>query len=926
MNLGICRYQCSKFPGWGRAMFLLLGWVVATACAEDITYEFINYPELQNISGFPFPVKITGTITTDGSLGAIQSTNIKSWKLDLRAPDGRLIQRYEQAVTPTWFTVSPSPGIWGFGNVYASEFKLEMSAENGLFGLFLELKEVEFPSMGTRVGNIDAYALISERSNASNRLTSLLYASDRTWFRAKPINENSRVAIAGRVISDPFDGPTINTNRWSFTNGITAENAGFIQTNGALNFTWSKRLESVKWNTTLSTSSDWSVLARVSLNVLPGFLPGGPAGLWNSTPRQLAALLGAAAPTNSGDLPGAFLTGAALEFRLDWRDLSGIVDDQKYLFVVSAFDTQIRRDQEFEFQPQAWLVLSYDSQRRTLRPMVAPVTGEDPPPFSSFVEAYPPVTNITESSLDIYLPMLNGDSGQSNTLQDYATGEILDFRILPVAVPEPPVISSPATASGAVNGSFSYQITASEYPTSFSATGLPDGLSLNEKTGLISGTPTSASTSTVTVRATNEGGTGEKTVTITIRPVPVFAGPNYFRATIGRAFNHQLLINDSLSVRATNLPPGITLSTSGVLSGTPTTAGIFRPVLTATNTNGASTFQPNFVVQAASPTLPFTDPLATNTPGRYLKISGGTADLTFEAGRLNYSAPANPNGAGDANRVFFSPNVQLPLDSSWEVSVDVGLPRDREAIDNAVGLALIPDQGTEDLSGLPANWISMELGQDFQSSQPFGGETSSSNLSFNFVYNANPNSYPWDSFNSKGVYGWSSEFLQPGTALFFNDALPWEYFRDQVCCDLYLDDQILCPAIFCNAARVGTLVGVALTNTADGPGFFPNGPYRTINHGGIIVASGKLQPGRFNLYTFFNFPAWLPVVRRGRYFGPLKSLLPRSPRSDCVTVQFQKPLYQILTAPRLLLGRIGRAFKRTRSIQPWRIPWVKSFR
>ena len=157
----------------------------------------------------------------------------------------------------------------------------------------------------------------------------------------------------------------------------------------------------------------------------------------------------------------------------------------------------------------------------------------------------------------------------------------------------------------------------------------------------------------------------------------------------------------------------------------------------------------------------------------------------------------------------------------------MGLPRDRDAIDNAVGLALIPDQGTEDLSGLPANWISMELGQDFQSSQPFGGETSSENQGFDFVYNSNPNSYPWDSFDSQGIYGWKSDYFQPGAALFFNDTLPWGRFWDMVLTSIYLDDQILNPAIFCNAARVGTLVGVALTNTTDGPGYFSNGPYIT---------------------------------------------------------------------------------------------------
>ena len=79
-----------------------------------------------------------------------------------------------------------------------------------------------------------------------------------------------------------------------------------------------------------------------------------------------------------------------------------------------------------------------------------------------------------------------------------------------------PVITSPTTASGTVGASFSYQIAASNSPTSFGATGLPPGLTLNTSTGLISGTPSTAGTSTVSISATNSAGTGPATLTIII--------------------------------------------------------------------------------------------------------------------------------------------------------------------------------------------------------------------------------------------------------------------------------------------------------------------------------------------------------------------------------------------------------------------------
>ncbi len=86
-----------------------------------------------------------------------------------------------------------------------------------------------------------------------------------------------------------------------------------------------------------------------------------------------------------------------------------------------------------------------------------------------------------------------------------------------LSVPSAPVITSATTASGSTNKRFSYQITATNSPTSYTATGLPSGLLLNTTTGFISGIPTTAATSKVAIGASNAGGTGTATLTITIR-------------------------------------------------------------------------------------------------------------------------------------------------------------------------------------------------------------------------------------------------------------------------------------------------------------------------------------------------------------------------------------------------------------------------
>jgi hypothetical protein len=100
-----------------------------------------------------------------------------------------------------------------------------------------------------------------------------------------------------------------------------------------------------------------------------------------------------------------------------------------------------------------------------------------------------------------------------------ATDVILDMNgyfAPPAGVVLAPVITSALSAGGSTGNAFSYQITASNSSTSYSAAGLPAGLSVNAATGLISGTPTAVGVSTVTLGATNSAGTGNAILTLTI--------------------------------------------------------------------------------------------------------------------------------------------------------------------------------------------------------------------------------------------------------------------------------------------------------------------------------------------------------------------------------------------------------------------------
>ncbi|MEO8616839.1 MAG: LamG-like jellyroll fold domain-containing protein [Luteolibacter sp.] len=110
----------------------------------------------------------------------------------------------------------------------------------------------------------------------------------------------------------------------------------------------------------------------------------------------------------------------------------------------------------------------------------------------------------------------------------YLDGAVDEFRIYNRALSLaeiqslaiPPVITSATTATGTNGSAFSYTITASNSPSSYSASGLPTGLSVNPSNGLISGTPSVTGAFNAIINATNAGGTGNASLTITVQPAP----------------------------------------------------------------------------------------------------------------------------------------------------------------------------------------------------------------------------------------------------------------------------------------------------------------------------------------------------------------------------------------------------------------------
>ena len=118
------------------------------------------------------------------------------------------------------------------------------------------------------------------------------------------------------------------------------------------------------------------------------------------------------------------------------------------------------------------------------------------------------------------------------------------------ALPPAPVITVNGGATAQVGVLFNYQINATNSPTSYNATGLPAGLTVDTTSGKISGTPTTAGTSNINLSATNAGGTGTAVLVLTIsNPLPgapVITSAGTAPGTVGSPFNY--------TITATNNP------------------------------------------------------------------------------------------------------------------------------------------------------------------------------------------------------------------------------------------------------------------------------------------------------------------------------------------------------------------------------------
>ena len=228
----------------------------------------------------------------------------------------------------------------------------------------------------------------------------------------------------------------------------------------------------------------------------------------------------------------------------------------------------------------------------------------------------------------------------------------------------PPLISiTPGSLpSGALTVSYSATLAATggTPPYTWSASGLPGGLSISSSTGAIAGTPTATGTFTVNVVVTDSNmATGKAALSLTINSAPLkITTTGISSPVLGQSFSLGFSAaggTPPYTWSATGLPGGVTLAANGTLSGTPTTSGVFPIAVTVTDSN-SQTVTENLNLTVAlppSPTITFGGFPTSGSSGSQV-TSVGTLSSTYPVDvTVNLTLTFTPtNGADDPNVQF----------------------------------------------------------------------------------------------------------------------------------------------------------------------------------------------------------------------------------------------------------------------------------
>ena len=207
-----------------------------------------------------------------------------------------------------------------------------------------------------------------------------------------------------------------------------------------------------------------------------------------------------------------------------------------------------------------------------------------------------------------------------------------------------PSITTTSLSSGTRGEAYSETLTASgTTPITWTRSSgtLPTGLSLSTS-GVISGTPTRTGTFTFTVRASNSAGSDTASLSITIESsgsdsdstAPSITTTSLSNATVNKAYSATLKASGTKPVRwtAEDLPDGMTITSSGILKGTPTEAGTYSITFTASNSAGEDETTIDLTVIDVKPVISVAvrPAIVGKEYTLSFRASSGTGEITWE--------------------------------------------------------------------------------------------------------------------------------------------------------------------------------------------------------------------------------------------------------------------------------------------------------
>ncbi len=164
----------------------------------------------------------------------------------------------------------------------------------------------------------------------------------------------------------------------------------------------------------------------------------------------------------------------------------------------------------------------------------------------------------------------------ATSITDATKSATLQIKVNPL--PSITTTSLPAATAGVgYTGALTVSGGTSPYTWTITSGTLPAGLVLNSASGLIVGTVTGASSTSLTFKVTDEAGnSSSRALTLTVNPPPalVISTASLPGAALGVAYSQMLQATGgvpaySWSITSGSLPAGLSLSSAGVISGTP---------------------------------------------------------------------------------------------------------------------------------------------------------------------------------------------------------------------------------------------------------------------------------------------------------------------------------------------------------------------